>query len=226
VADSESVPIAEARLAVLQPWLGGEWSARLMAGLQAGVLAGLFSAAWLVIDSARADHHAWSALNLVSTAILGRSGYTLPFGLPTIAGFSLHLVVAGIHGIIFASLLSPRTRPLLATNAGLLFSFACYFLTFGWLLSRLAPIMARNASRLEWAGVHLLAGMTLGLYPDFARGLLRHPLPEPMEIPPESEAAVATATAVPNELMSRTNPSETPASPAGSLEDATSREPA
>ena len=142
-----------------------------MAGLQAGVLAGVFSAIWLVIESARAGRHAWSALNLISTAMLGRSGFTLFFGLPTLAGFSLHLVVAGIHGMIFAALLSPRTRPLVATNAGLLFSFGCYFFTFGWLISRIAPMMARNASRLEWAGVHLLVGMMLGLYPDFARGL-------------------------------------------------------
>ena len=186
--------MTEARPAVPQPWLGGQWSARLMAGLQAGVLAGVFSAVWLVIESARAGRHAWSALNLISTAILGRSGYTLFFGLPTIAGLSLHLVVAGIHGMIFACLLSPRTRPLLATNAGLLFSFCCYFVTFGWLISRVAPIMWRNASRLEWAGVHLLAGMMLGLYPDFARNLLRHPLPEPVgpsppELPPAGDPA-------------------------------------
>src|SRR5579871_1730055 len=149
-----------------------------------------------VVESARAGRHAWSALNLVSTALLGHSGYTLSFGLPTIAGLSLHLVVAGIHGVIFALLIPPRTRPLLATNAGLLFSFACYFLTWGWLVSRLAPIVSRNASRLEWAGVHLIVGMMLGLYPDIARGLLRHPVPQPVEIesapvelPPAEESA-------------------------------------
>ena len=181
-----------------------------MAGLQAGVLAGVFSAIWLVIESARAGRHAWSALNLISTAMLGRSGFTLFFGLPTLAGFSLHLVVAGIHGMIFAALLSPRTRPLVATNAGLLFSFGCYFFTFGWLISRIAPMMARNASRLEWAGVHLLVGMMLGLYPDFARGLLRHPLPPPVEAaPPELPPASETAPADPTP---ETNPLEAPPS--------------
>jgi hypothetical protein len=126
--------------------------------------------------------------------------------------------------MIFASLLSPRTRPLVATNAGLLFSFGCYFFTFGWLLSRVAPLMARNASRLEWAGVHLLVGMMVGLYPDFARGLLRHPLPEPVELSqPELEAVNMTASADP---ASETNPLEAPSASAGHLEDAANGGPA
>jgi hypothetical protein len=199
-----------------------------MAGLQAGVLGGIVSGGWLVIESARAGRHAWSALNLVSTAMLGHSGYTLSFGLPTIAGISLHLVVAGIHGMIFATLLSPRTRPLLATNAGLLFSFGCYFLTFGWLLARLAPIMARNASPLEWAGVHLLTGMILGLYPDFARSLLRHPLPEPVEpAVPELEAATASPMiAPPVDVVPEEGAVEAPPPTTGHLEDAANSGPA
>jgi len=213
---------------VPRPWLGGEWSARWMAGLQAGVLAGVISGGWLVIESARAGRHAWSALNLVSTAMLGHSGYTLSFGLPTIAGISLHLVVAGIHGMIFATLLSPRTRPLLATNAGLLFSFGCYFLTFGWLLARLAPIMARNASPLEWAGVHLLTGMILGLYPEFARGLLRHPLPEPgaPAVPALEAAADSHRIASPVDVVPEETAVEAPPPTAGHLEDAANSGPA
>src|ERR1019366_2299769 len=87
----------------------------------------------------------------------------------------------------------------------------CYFFTFGWLLARLAPIMARHASRLEWAGVHLLAGMMLGLYPDFARSLLRHPLPEPAELPPPELAAAAESanTTVAVDPVSETGPLET-----------------
>jgi hypothetical protein len=202
-----------------------------MAGLQAGMLAGVFSAAWLVIESARAGRHAWSALNLVSTAILGHAGYTLFFGLPTIAGLSLHLVVAGIHGLIFAAILSPRTRPLVDTNAGLLFSFSCYFFTFGWLIPRLAPIMWRNASRLEWAGVHLLVGMMLGLYPDFARRLLRHPLPEPVEpSPPELPVAGASEIAAADPVAEASQLAEAPPTashlPASHMEDAANGEPA
>jgi hypothetical protein len=197
-----------------------------MAGLQAGVLAGICTAAWLVIESARAGRHAWSALNLVSTALLGRSGFTVSFGLPTISGLALHLVVAGIHGMLFACILSPRTRPLLATNAGLVFSFGCYFLTFGWLLARMAPIMARNASRLEWAGVHLLAGMMLGLYPDFARGLMRHPLPPPQPVQmPEPEAA-PTVTVDSSDATPEASLAESSQPPSGPLEDAANSGPA
>lgn len=184
-----------------QAWQGGEWSARLMAGLHAGVLAGVLGDIWLVVESVRVGRPAWEAVNLVSTAILGRSGYTLRFGLASVAGLSLHMVMTGLFGVVFAILLGPRTRPLFSAYAGLLFSFGCFVLNFGWILPRVAPIVSHNASRFQWAGVHFLTGMILGLYPEFARGLLRKPLPPPALLPPATDPPTidssVTAAALP-----------------------------
>ncbi len=162
------------------------WAVRLLAGLEAGVLAGMMMSGWLMIESLRTGHTISSAPNLISTALLGRQGLTSSFGMATLTGLSLHLMMAGLHGVIFASLLAPTARPLWAANAGVLYALASYTVFFGWLLSRMAPILYQRASRPEWMGGFFLFGVILGLYPDLARSLRtpataapEPPLPEP-----------------------------------------------
>jgi hypothetical protein len=174
-----------------QPWVGSEWSARMMAGLQAGVIAGLMTAAWLILENWRTGLSPWVAINLISTAVLGRSGWVIGFGGATLVGLSLHLFIAGLHGTVFAVMFSPRTRPFMAANAGLLFSFTSFAVQFIWILPRFAPMLARNAPRLQFAGAHFLMGMVLGLYPEFARGFLRK-APAP---PPEPEPVLSAPPA-------------------------------
>lgn len=171
-----------------QPWRGGLWSARLFAGLQAGVTAGVMTTCWFVFENWRTGRAPWVAINLISTAVLGRSGYVYGFGIATLIGLSLHLVVSGLYGLLFAVVVSPRIRPFMAANAGLVFSFSGFAFTFIWILPRFAPILYRNAPRLEWAGAHFLAGMVLGLYPDIARGLVTQE-----DVAPSTPEALGTA---------------------------------
>ncbi len=185
----------ESRPVALAPeWIGSMFSARLMAGLQTGVIAGLMTTAWFIFEAWRTGRPLWAVLNMISTVILGRSGYVYAFGIATIVGISIHLLVSALYGIIFSMLVSPRARPFFAANIGLLYSFAGFAFTFIWILPRFAPIMFRNAPRLEWAGAHFLGGMVLGLYPDMARSLLRRPLPVAVTTPePVVETEVAPA---------------------------------
>ena len=151
------------------------WFARLLAGTEAGVLAGLMIAGWFVFENWRTARMPWVIINLLSTPLLGRNAWVVGLSGATIIGLALLLVSAGVNGAVFAVLLPPRTRPLLAANAGLLFSFSCFALDFLWVYPRYAPMVARNAPRLQFAGAHFLMGMVLGLYPDLARALTRHP---------------------------------------------------
>lgn len=148
------------------------WPLRLAAGLQAGVLAGLIMAGWLMLDGTRRDQTVWTNANLLSTVLVGRQGLRGSFGMQTIAGFALHMMIAGLHGMLFAVLLSPRVRPLWAVNAAVLFTIASYWVSFGWMIGQWAPMLASRASRPAWFGAHVLFGVMLGLYPDFARSLL------------------------------------------------------
>jgi hypothetical protein len=157
------------------------WPQRLAAGLEAGVLAGLLMSAWLMFEGVRHNQSVWSNFNLISTVLVGRDGLRSGFGLTTVAGFSLQVVIAGLHGMLFAVLLSPAVRPVWSVNAGILFSIASYWVSFGWMIGRWAPLMALRASRPAWLGAHFLFGIMLGLYPEFARTLMPKPVtPEPV----------------------------------------------
>jgi hypothetical protein len=166
------------------------WAARLLGGLQAGILAGLLMMSWLMFESYRRDQPVWSNPNLVSTALLGRAGVKGSFGIATVAGFSLTIVMAGLHGMLFALLLPVTARPIWAANAGLLFAFLSYGVFFGWALEYLAPLMDARASRPTWMGGHFLFGVLLGLYPDFARALL--PPTRPVADAPTADAPTAS----------------------------------
>jgi hypothetical protein len=170
------------------------WPQRLAGGLQAGVLAGLIMAGWLMLEGLRHDQTIWTNANLVSTVLAGRQGLRSTFGMHTVAGLALHLVVAGLHGLLLAVLLSPLVRPLWAVNASVLFSIASYWISFGWMIGQWAPMMASRASRPAWFGAHVLFGVMLGLYPDFARSLMPKVAPEPA---PAEPAPVEAAPAEP-----------------------------
>lgn len=146
-------------------------------------------AGWLMLEGTRRDQTVWTNANLVSTVLLGRQGLRGSFGMQTVAGLALHLVVAGLHGLLLAVLLSPLVRPLWAVNASVLFSIASYWISFGWMIGQWAPMMASRASRPAWFGAHVLFGVMLGLYPDFARNLLPKPETEPATAPMLEEPA-------------------------------------
>lgn len=149
------------------------------------------TAIWFIFENFRTSRAPWAALNLISTTVLGRGGYVIGFGVATVIGLAIHLVVSGIYGVLFAMVVTPRVRPFLAANMGLLFSFIGFALTFIWILPRVAPYVFHYALRLQWAGAHFLGGMVLGLYPDMARRLMYRPpaaLP-PAPLPPDEPPA-------------------------------------
>ena len=153
----------------------GIWLARLLAGLEAGVLAGMIMTAWLMLGNLRRGQTFWTTPNLVSTAILGRAGLRTSFGAASLEGLSLQVVMAGLHGVVFAVLVPPTLRAVWAVNAGILFSLASYGFFFGWALKQLAPLVAMLAPRPTWLGAFFLFGVALGFYPHFVRDLLPRP---------------------------------------------------
>lgn len=149
--------------------------ARLLAGLEAGVLGGIVMTVWLMLGSLGRGQTFWAAPNLVSTALLGRAGLETAFGPATVEGLSLEVVMAGLHGIVFALLVPPTLRALSVVSAGILFALASYGFFFGWVLRRLAPLLILHAPRPAWLGAFFLFGMALGFYPSFTSVLLSSP---------------------------------------------------
>ena len=166
----------------------GIWPARLLAGLQAGVLAGVLMTAWLMLDSLRRGQPVWTTPNLVSTAILGREGLRTTLGGATLAGLSLLVMVAGLHGMVLAALVPPTVRVLWAAQAGIFLSLVSYGFFFGWALKHVAPLVALRASRPAWLAACLLFGAACGFYAQFVRDLIptREAFPQVLQANPDS----------------------------------------
>ncbi len=179
------------------PSLGG-WPARLLAGLQAGVLAGLVMAAWLMLENLRNGQPSWIPFNQISTALLGYAGLRTTFGVPTLVGLSLHVVMAGLHGAAFAVVVPPTVRAFSAACAGVLLSLVSYGFFFGWAFERMAPLFLSRASRPAWLGACFLFGAAWGFYGFFVRELLRPEGPSAQVLTNESISGIESESTKPS----------------------------
>ena len=176
----------------------GVWPARVLAGLQAGVLAGFVMAAWLMLENLRRGQPVWMAFNQISTVLLGYAGLKTTFGGPTLVGLSLQLVMAGLHGAVFAVVVPPTVRALSASSAGVLLSLGSYSLFFGWALQRMAPLFLSRASRPAWLGACFLFGAAWGFYGVFVRELLRPEIPPVQVLSAEPVSGIESESTKPS----------------------------
>jgi len=176
----------------------GVWPARVLAGLQAGVLAGFAMSAWLMLENLRRGQPVWMVFNQIPTALLGYAGLKTTFGGPTLVGLSLQVVMAGLHGAVFAVVVPPTVRALSASAAGVLLSLGSYSFFFGWALQRMAPLFLSRASRLAWLGACFLFGAAWGFYAVFARELLLAESPSVQALPSEPVSGIESESAKPS----------------------------
>src|ERR1700719_3042137 len=75
----------------------------LLAGLQAGMLGALWMLAWLGVGAAWQNRGFWNSENLFATAFYGSDAVRSNFGLRTVTGLALFLLLssllAGIHSL-------------------------------------------------------------------------------------------------------------------------------
>ena len=154
-----------------------------MAGLQAGVLAGLIALLYLMLDGAIRGRGLWAFANLVSATIYQGRALSNSFRWATLVGMALHLLISGVVGVAFAFVVArfgskPLRSYLVAACLGLLWYFAaCRFL---WPKINPAVVIYQPFPGMLLA--HLLFGLCMGWAPWFAREigpLGRQPEPKP-----------------------------------------------
>jgi hypothetical protein len=162
---------------------GAGWSA--LAGLQAGIVAGVAALGWFLVVSALAGRGAWETPLSLAAAFYRLPAWPYWSWRSFVAGSAVHLVASGLtgtcYGLLAGRVNSPRRSLLFGILAGLL-------MYYGW------HVLLRLPERRDFfdgAGVlsgHLLFGALLGsLCGPFLRRLLR-----------ELRAADSEAHAVPN----------------------------
>lgn len=150
--------------------LGRKRIARILAGIHAGVLAGVAILVWMVLISLIAGESAWRIPNLLASVFYGPQALRGGFGRVTLAGISLHLLQCALAAVVFSVWMpeAPYRRTLLVS---LLYAAALAWTanSFVWksLYSFLPSLMPAAA---VWTGFGLF-GLFLSFVPWLRRRL-------------------------------------------------------
>src|ERR1043166_2880990 len=80
---------------------GGSRINLAMAGVEAGVLGGLFMMAWQALLSLGQGQSVWSIPNLLASAVYGEAAMRRGFRWTTLSGVALHVIVCAAAGLLF-----------------------------------------------------------------------------------------------------------------------------
>lgn len=155
--------------------------ARLLAGLQVGILGGLATVAWFVTVSLLSFGAPWTLMNLFSASVR-HSPWTFQFGFQTIVGMASHLFACGAFGILLGWILPRPSAMARFSIPGAVFSVILSLLLYEFFWMRHIPRLREYVAPGPMLVVHLLFGACVARFPAYFLQLAP-PMPEPREIP-------------------------------------------
>jgi hypothetical protein len=178
----------------------------MLAGLQAGMVGALWMLAWFGVSSAWQNRGFWNSENLFATVFYGGDAVRSDFGVRTLPGLALYLLLYSLLGGIFALALRGRTRSGRLTLAGILFSLGWFYISFHVLWKSAMPLVYLLYPDRPTVVGHLIFGACIGRFPAHYPGRTSKPAaPDPLESPPPGDA-------VEPEAQPESSPSAGPAS--------------
>lgn len=138
-----------------------------LAGLQAGMLGALCMLAWLGIDSSWGRRGFWKDENLFATFFYGDDAIRAGFGVRTMPGLALYLIVYSALGCIFALVLRNRVLPLRRLLAALIFALGWFYLSFHVLWKSAMPLVYLLYADRPMIVGHLIYGACLARFPGY-----------------------------------------------------------
>src|SRR5438067_578252 len=113
----------------------------VIAGLESGVLGGMFMLAWLGLLSVLQGRSVWTIPNLLASTFYGEAALRRGFRWSTLSGVALHVIMSATVGLLFSlavrEIVSRRRVMLLGVAAGV----AWYFLSLGIFWKHVNPIV-------------------------------------------------------------------------------------
>ncbi len=143
----------------------------VIAGVESGVLGGMFMLGWLALLSVLQGRSAWSMPNLLASTFYGEAALRRGFRWATLSGVALHVTMSAAVGLLFGlavSGISSRPRVMLL---GLGASVAWYFLSLGIFWKHFNPIVPLYGGGGGLFVAHLGLGIFLGSFPRYLQGL-------------------------------------------------------
>jgi hypothetical protein len=168
-----------------------------LAGLQGGMLGGLWMLAWMGASSAWEQRSIWTPENLFATVFYGGAAIGPGFGRGTLAGLALYLLLYSLLGAAFAAVLRGRLPRAGMMVAAVLFGAAWYYISFHWLWKTAIPLAFLLHSEQPTFLGHLIYGTFLGRFPLYL---------EPARTGAPGAGATIPATPVPTQSSSPPDP--------------------
>lgn len=144
---------------------------RLFASVEAGVVAAGISYGWAAAATLLDGRSVWTTANLMGSLFHGLRNYSPAFGMNTLSGLALHLLLVMLLAVGMGQLISPRLPLATAAWIGVLGGSSWYYLLDGFFWYRLFPSFAAYAKRPSMFTAWVLAGICVGLYSIFVRTL-------------------------------------------------------
>jgi len=141
-----------------------------LAGLQAGMLGALAMLVWLGIDSSLGRRSFWSEENLFASLFYGGDAVRAGFGVKTLAGVALYLIMYSLLGAIFAFAVRSRFRPMRNVLLALAFALGWYYLSFHLLWKTAMPLVYLLYADRPMVAAHLIYGACLAAFPAYLPG--------------------------------------------------------
>jgi hypothetical protein len=183
----------------------------LLAGLQAGMVGALWMLAWLGVSSSWQNRGFWNSENLFATAFYGSDAVRSDFGLKTLPGLALYLLLYSVLGGVFALVTRDRVPPLRLMLAGMLFALGWFYLSFHLIWKSAMPLVYLLYSERPMVVGHLLYGVCVGRFPAHDPGRPRQLAPA--SEPPESEPPASTGQPEDSQTGSPASFSDPPVTP-------------
>jgi hypothetical protein len=171
-----------------------------LAGLQAGMLGALGMLAWLGIVSLWDRRGFWHDENLFATFFYGDDAVRAGFGVKTLPGLALYLIVYSALGFIFALAVRNHFTPRRLLLAAVIFALGWFYLSFHLLWKSAMPLVYLLYADRPMIVGHLIYGACLARFPGYLQGKKRGP-------GAESESA---SPALPPEALSIEPPEPVP----------------
>src|ERR1017187_7712457 len=146
--------------------------ATLLAGLEGGTVGVLWMLTWLGASSVWQQRSFWTPENLMATAFDRNSTLAPAFTWATCGGLALYVLIYGILGAVFSSVLRDRVPRKRVMLWAVIFALAWYCFSFRWTFRFVLPLVALLHVEHPTLVGHLLYGTMLGRYPVYVQRLM------------------------------------------------------
>jgi hypothetical protein len=143
----------------------------VMAGLECGVLGGVFMLVWLGLVSILQGRSVWSIPNLLASTFYGEAALRRGFRWTTLSGVAIHVILTVAAGIVFALAVNGMANRGRAMLLGLGAGMAWYFLSMGVFWKYVNPMVPLYSRGMGMFLAHVGLGLFLGSFPRFLRAL-------------------------------------------------------